>query len=198
MIANEVQVRTTFHKARPHSFRTASLLVSPEGYIRQSRPSCNLAFSPHSICQSDSYNIYIYLSSRLAHFGISAHVPAYDFFRDRVHSYNCTMGATSESRDIAEPAVLHTFSNASDSSSAEKQVAVELQPSTLLSHHTNDNDHGREYPSEEEKNTLRHVSDEIPWVAYIIAFVELCERFSSAGTVVVCKKRQINEGTIII
>ncbi|KAF3925828.1 hypothetical protein ABW20_dc0102840 [Dactylellina cionopaga] len=39
--------------------------------------------------------------------------------------------------------------------------------------------------TEEEIHTLRHVSDVIPWNAYTIAFVELCERFSYYGTTVV-------------
>ncbi|KAK6362359.1 hypothetical protein TWF730_006053 [Orbilia blumenaviensis] len=40
-------------------------------------------------------------------------------------------------------------------------------------------------PTEEEIRTLRHVSDKIPWNAYTVAFVELCERFSYYGTTVV-------------
>ncbi|RJE25789.1 peptide transporter [Aspergillus sclerotialis] len=44
---------------------------------------------------------------------------------------------------------------------------------------------GREYPTEEEEHTLRRVSDKLPWTAYTIAFVELCERFSYYGTTVV-------------
>lgn len=45
---------------------------------------------------------------------------------------------------------------------------------------------GFEYPTEEEENTLRRVSDKIPWPAYTVAFVELCERFSYYGTTAVC------------
>ncbi len=41
--------------------------------------------------------------------------------------------------------------------------------------------------SEEDLLTLRRVSGKIPWPAYSIAFVELCERFSYYGTTVVCK-----------
>lgn len=41
--------------------------------------------------------------------------------------------------------------------------------------------------SEEDLLTLRRVSGKIPWPAYTIAFVELCERFSYYGTTVVCK-----------
>jgi proton-dependent oligopeptide transporter, POT family len=41
--------------------------------------------------------------------------------------------------------------------------------------------------TEEDLRTLRRVSGKIPWQAYTIAFVELCERFSYYGTTVVCK-----------
>lgn len=44
-----------------------------------------------------------------------------------------------------------------------------------------------EKPSENELATLRRVSGKIPWIAYTVAFVELCERFSFYGTTVVCK-----------
>jgi len=40
-------------------------------------------------------------------------------------------------------------------------------------------------PSSEELATLRRVSGPIPWTAYTVAFVELCERFSYYGTTVV-------------
>lgn len=40
-------------------------------------------------------------------------------------------------------------------------------------------------PTEEELKTLRRVSGKIPWIAWTIAFVELCERFSYYGTTVV-------------
>ena len=46
-----------------------------------------------------------------------------------------------------------------------------------------------EYPTEEELRTLRRVSGQIPWSAYTIAFVELCERFSYYGTTAVCKSQ---------
>ena len=44
-----------------------------------------------------------------------------------------------------------------------------------------------ETPTEEELATLRRVSGQIPWTAYTIAFVELCERFSYYGTTAVCE-----------
>ncbi|KAI9812581.1 MAG: peptide transporter ptr2 [Pycnora praestabilis] len=36
-------------------------------------------------------------------------------------------------------------------------------------------------PSEEELHTLRHVSDKLPWSAFLVAMVELCERFAYYG-----------------
>lgn len=40
-------------------------------------------------------------------------------------------------------------------------------------------------PTDEELKTLRRVSGKIPWAAYTVAFVELCERFSYYGTTAV-------------
>jgi len=44
---------------------------------------------------------------------------------------------------------------------------------------------GLVFPTEEEMLTLRRVADSVPWNAYLIAFVELAERFSYYGTQVV-------------
>lgn len=44
-----------------------------------------------------------------------------------------------------------------------------------------------DHPTDEELATLRRVSGQIPWAAYTIAFVEMCERFSYYGTTAVCK-----------
>ena len=41
-------------------------------------------------------------------------------------------------------------------------------------------------PTEEELATLRKVPGNIPWIIIPIAFVEMCERISYCGTVVVC------------
>ncbi|DAA77274.1 TPA_exp: putative MFS peptide transporter [Trichophyton benhamiae CBS 112371] len=43
----------------------------------------------------------------------------------------------------------------------------------------------KELPTDEEIATLRRVPDRIPWIAFSIAFVELCERFSYYGTTAV-------------
>jgi POT family proton-dependent oligopeptide transporter len=42
-------------------------------------------------------------------------------------------------------------------------------------------------PTNDELANLRRISGKIPWAAYTIAFVELCERFSYYGTTAVCK-----------
>lgn len=39
-------------------------------------------------------------------------------------------------------------------------------------------------PTQEELETLHRVPDRIPWRVYTVAFVELCERFSYYGTVI--------------
>lgn len=44
----------------------------------------------------------------------------------------------------------------------------------------------KDFPSPDELRTLRRVSGKIPWTAYTVAFVELCERFSYYGTTAVC------------
>ena len=46
---------------------------------------------------------------------------------------------------------------------------------------------GEEYPTAEEVDTLRRICGAVPWSAYTVAFVELCERFSYYGTTAVCK-----------
>ncbi|KAK7451239.1 hypothetical protein VKT23_012577 [Stygiomarasmius scandens] len=44
---------------------------------------------------------------------------------------------------------------------------------------------GLEFPTEEERATLRRVSDSLPWSAYLIAIIEMAERFSFYGCSVV-------------
>lgn len=44
-----------------------------------------------------------------------------------------------------------------------------------------------DYPTEDDMKSLRRIPDKIPWKAFPIAFVELCERFSYYGTTVVCE-----------
>ncbi|OBZ66420.1 putative peptide transporter ptr2 [Grifola frondosa] len=55
-----------------------------------------------------------------------------------------------------------------------------------LSHTEFDSVHeGLEFPTDEERDILRRVSDSVPWNAYMIAFIELAERFSYYGATVV-------------
>lgn len=49
-----------------------------------------------------------------------------------------------------------------------------------------------EEPTPEELLTLRRVSGKIPWTAFTIAFVELCERFGYYGCQVLCKRNHLN------
>lgn len=36
-------------------------------------------------------------------------------------------------------------------------------------------------PTEEERRTLRKVADKLPWSAFLVAVIELCERFTYYG-----------------
>ncbi|KAI0002460.1 peptide transporter PTR2A [Russula compacta] len=67
-----------------------------------------------------------------------------------------------------------TVSDAAKESRSEKTVSV-----SSLSHQPNELElAGLVTPTEEEMNILRHVPDKINWSAYLVAFVELAERFS--------------------
>ena len=59
----------------------------------------------------------------------------------------------------------------------EKGAAV-LRKGSLVS--VNDSPDPDE-PTEEEKQTLRKVSDKLPWSAFLVALIELCERFTYYG-----------------
>ncbi|KAL2006021.1 hypothetical protein VTN00DRAFT_9675 [Thermoascus crustaceus] len=82
---------------------------------------------------------------------------------------------------VEEVAKVHAPEQALSTGGAEKEVMVD-DAKTPEVHVYHD---GREYPTEEEERTLRRVSDKVPWTAYTIAFVELCERFSYYGTIAV-------------
>lgn len=75
---------------------------------------------------------------------------------------------------------------------AERKASIEVQKqrdSDALPVADKDFDglgHGLEdFPSEEEIHTLRRVAAHIPPKLFTIAFIELCERFSYYGTVIV-------------
>jgi proton-dependent oligopeptide transporter, POT family len=45
-----------------------------------------------------------------------------------------------------------------------------------------------DFPTEEDLQTLRRVADHIPLKIFTIAFIELCERFSYYGTIIVVRE----------
>ncbi|OJD12921.1 hypothetical protein AJ78_06548 [Emergomyces pasteurianus Ep9510] len=53
------------------------------------------------------------------------------------------------------------------------------------SSHGSLDDINRQAPTLEEMQSLRRIPGKIPWISFSIAFVELCERFSYYGTIVV-------------
>ncbi len=73
----------------------------------------------------------------------------------------------------------------------EKRLTIADDSSQTLSFAEPD---GTEYPTADEVATLRRVCGTIPWSAYTIGFVELCERFSYYGTTQVCKSIAIASG----
>lgn len=80
---------------------------------------------------------------------------------------------------------------AADSSAPEK-VPVGMDEKSVgaavynSSHGSLDNIN-RQAPTMEELTSLRRIPGKIPWIAFSIAFVELCERFSYYGTTIVCE-----------
>ena len=65
------------------------------------------------------------------------------------------------------------------------KAAPVIKQSSDTSSSTHISEHER--PTVEELATLRRVSGQIPWTAYAVAFIELCERFSYYGTTAVSK-----------
>ncbi|KIM46804.1 hypothetical protein M413DRAFT_263342 [Hebeloma cylindrosporum] len=63
--------------------------------------------------------------------------------------------------------------------------SVSVEKNTEEDHELDGIHDGLEFPTEEERATLRRVPDSIPWNAYLIAVVELAERFSFYGSSVV-------------
>ncbi|PPQ64967.1 hypothetical protein CVT24_008155 [Panaeolus cyanescens] len=74
-------------------------------------------------------------------------------------------------------------------STPEKELKSDIASSdkhSEIDHELDDDVHaGLTFPTEEEKATLRRIPDTIPWNAYLIAVVELAERFSFYGSSVV-------------
>ncbi len=49
-------------------------------------------------------------------------------------------------------------------------------------------------PTTEERQTLRKVADKLPWSAFLVALVELCERFAYYGLTGPFQVRPSSEG----
>lgn len=102
------------------------------------------------------------------------------------------MSAPVEPSDVVEVAKAHAPKQALETPISEKVHSI---PEKEISVNSREQEHphvftdGRVAPTEEEERTLRRVSDKVPWTAYTIAFVELCERFSYYGTTAVCMLR---------
>jgi len=79
-----------------------------------------------------------------------------------------------EKRDLEKP-----YQAKKNSVPPHYDSAEDSQPDTLVG------PNGEQYPTDEEARTLRRVCGKIPWVAWTIAFIELCERFSYYGTTAV-------------
>jgi POT family proton-dependent oligopeptide transporter len=80
---------------------------------------------------------------------------------------------------------------ASNLETVEAAVALEPKVATVVKNSSDRSSsiqiNEYERPTEEELATLRRVSGQIPWTAYAVAFIELCERFSYYGTTAVCE-----------
>lgn len=61
----------------------------------------------------------------------------------------------------------------------EKAALENSSPSPSVA--VEDDGFGGELPTEEEKKTLRRVGDKVPKAAFLVAIVELCERFTYYG-----------------
>lgn len=69
----------------------------------------------------------------------------------------------------------------------EKKLGRGSIEATRVSTQSHSADYYDDEVTEEDLRTLRRVSGKIPWTAFTVAFVELCERFSYYGTTIVCK-----------
>jgi proton-dependent oligopeptide transporter, POT family len=67
----------------------------------------------------------------------------------------------------------------------QQQTKEDMRGSVASTNSATQSEGDFETPTEEEMHKLRRVSGKIPWAAYTIAFVELCERFSYYGTTAV-------------
>ncbi|KAJ3575012.1 hypothetical protein NP233_g1374 [Leucocoprinus birnbaumii] len=87
--------------------------------------------------------------------------------------------ATFHTDDAAVVAVVHSDKLDEKASQSHESYAPDIVDAPADAHE------GLTFPTEEERITLRRVADSLPWNAYLIAFVELAERFSFYGSQVV-------------
>jgi POT family proton-dependent oligopeptide transporter len=88
-----------------------------------------------------------------------------------------------------DPAAMNAASDLETMEVAMGHEAKVTLPATEGGHESSFSTQVEEYvqPTEGELASLRRVSGKIPWTAYAVAFIELCERFSYYGTTAVCK-----------
>lgn len=81
--------------------------------------------------------------------------------------------------DVSNPAEMVEIAKSRTAEAEIKAVSVSQEAMEMK---TSDG----QFPTEDELRTLRRVAGKVPWPAFTIAFVELCERFSYYGTTAVC------------
>ncbi|GLA47545.1 hypothetical protein AnigIFM63604_002222 [Aspergillus niger] len=108
----------------------------------------------------------------------------------------------SDTAEVAEIAKSAAFAHDAHPDEKRDRISTELRPATSLeieqvretaekggftssAAYEDDAALQKDFPSPDELRTLRRVSGKIPWTAYTVAFVELCERFSYYGTTAV-------------
>lgn len=91
----------------------------------------------------------------------------------------------SDPSDLMEVAKSHTAAN---DRSIEKDAVTTVHDQTAIVERESSSPKSSDgsFPSNEELKSLRRVAGQVPWTAFTIAFVELCERFSYYGTTAVC------------
>jgi len=104
------------------------------------------------------------------------------------------MSAGANQLDLIEASKATERRGSSDLEKKQSENGLHTKENKIHSHYDSTNEsqpevlvgpNGEQYPTQEEARTLRRVCGKIPWVAWTIAFVELCERFSYYGTTAV-------------
>jgi POT family proton-dependent oligopeptide transporter len=113
--------------------------------------------------------------------------PILDANRSRLHQQLDQPDLTNKKTDLAGASLnaRTEVAKAGDEKSEKQPVADRThsspQVSEIIPSHE-DNDYlDSELPTEEEKRTLRRIGDPLPKAAFLVAIVELCERFTYYG-----------------